>query len=152
MRSRGRRNAAFFRLPQFWRDDSDPESLGRYQERLFRRVGAIPDVSGPKTPVFASEDFEWAMCGGTRMYTLEGHRGPADVLAKVLNSVCPRYYEVCGGRWPPVELLKEQQFCFDFAFLAGVWRYSRALGSSFPCGLPDAWPPPGTYVPWGMDL
>ena len=60
--------------------------------------------------------------------------------------MCPKYDSVCGQRWPAYELLNEQGFNLDFAFLAGVWRYSRALGAAFPEGLPDVWPPPEAYM------
>ena len=145
-RQRGSRGAAAFRLPQFWRHDSDPEVLVQYQDRVFRRVGEVQDRSGAKMAVFASEEFEWVLCGGTRLYALRGSCGPTDLLTRALEQVCPRYCDVCGRRWPAIELLKEQLSCLDFAFLAGVWRYSRALGPSFPDGLPDCWPPPDTYI------
>ena len=146
VRKRGCRSAVAFQLPQFWRHDSEPESLGRYQDRVFRRVGEIQRGSGERLAVFASEEFEWALCGGTRMYAVRGHHGPADMITRALEQVCPRYCDVCGSRWPAIELLKEQHSCLDFAFLAGVWRYSRALGPAFPDGLPDCWPPPDTYL------
>ena len=143
-RRRGSQGAAFFRLPQFWRHDNDPESLGRYQDRVFRRVGEVKDRSGAKVVVFASEEFEWVLCGGTRMYALGGSHTHDGMLTRALEQACHRYCDVCARRWPVMELLKDQLHCLDFAFLAGVWRYSRALGPSFPDGLPDYWPPPGT--------
>ena len=94
--------------------------------------------------LFASETFEWEICNSKRLYSIPD--GGVAVLDKTLGKVCPYYSDVVGQRWPAMQLLKEQNCNLDFAFLAGVWRYSRALGDAFPEGLPNCWPPPPDYL------
>ena len=144
VRKRGSRTALAFHLPDFLCHEGGQGVPGTgVQARVFRRVATHQDVSGAKMPIFASESFEWTLCNGMRLYACGD--GASAALTRALHQVCPRYSDVCGVRWPALELLREQQACLDLAFLAGVWRYSRALGSSFPDGLPDCWPPPDTY-------
>ena len=143
VRLRGGRSATWYRLPNF--KCHHEGASGVLHEGVFRRVGTHKETTGAVQALFASEAFEWDLCGGGRLYATRGITG-IELRGRMLSKVCPHYTQVCGNRWGERELVKEEQGCLDFAFLAGVWRYSRALGASFPDGLPDCCPPPPTYV------
>ena len=65
---------------------------------------------------------------------------PACRLEGLLNACCPHYMDVCGSRFSGQQLLNEAQHFVDLAFLSGVFRYSKAIGSeAFPHGLHE-WP------------
>ena len=140
VRRKGSASGSTFNLPNFYKY----EGVEEIQPRVFRRVGTHKDVTGSVIPLFASETFEWEICNSKRLYAIPD--GGVAVLTNTLGKVCPYYSDVVGQRWPAMQLLKEQDCNLDFAFLAGVWRYSRALGDSFPEGLPNCWPPPPDYL------
>ena len=89
-----------------------------------------------------SEALEWLMCKGKRMYQHKsGVTGVVPVLKELLEHTLPYYEHVCGHRWSAGTLLQHADYNVDFAYLAGVWRYSHALGATyFPCGVRE-WPP-----------
>ena len=67
--------------------------------------------------------------------------GVALALKDILEFTLPYYEHVCGKRWRPAVLLQQAGYNVDFAYLAGVLRYSHALGAdNFPCGV-RKWPP-----------
>ena len=111
--------------------------------KVFRYIGSVtlaPDMS--KQNCVCSEAFEWLMCSGKRMYQHKsGVTGVGGVLKELLDHVCPYYEHVCYPRWSVGTLLTDADYNVDFAFLAGVWRYSHAVGEDyFPCGVRQ-WPP-----------
>ena len=140
VRKKGSASVVTFNLPDFYKY----EGVEEIQPLVFRRVGTHKDVTGSVIALFASETFEWEICNSKRLYSIPD--GGVAVLDNTLGKVCPYYSDVVGQRWPAMQLLKEQDCNLDFAFLAGVWRYSRALGDSFPEGLPNCWPPPPDYL------
>ena len=111
--------------------------------RVFRYIGSL--VQAPSMShhnCICSEALEWVMCKGKRMYQHKtGVTGVGPVLKELLEFTLPYYDDVCGKRWSAQTLLQEADYNVDFAYLAGVWRYSHALGATyFPGGVRE-WPP-----------
>ncbi len=70
------------------------------------------------------------------------------VLSTLWQRTLPFYEQLCGSRWNAHECLVEAWYNLDLAFLAGVWRYSHAVGIElFPCGV-LVWPPPDNFFSW----
>ena len=111
--------------------------------KVFRYIGSVTlatDMS--KQNCVCSEAFEWLMCKGKRMYQhASGVTGVGGVLKELLDHVCPYYEHVCYPRWSVGTLLTDADYNVDFAFLAGVWRYSHAVGADYFPGGVRQWPP-----------
>ena len=110
---------------------------------MFRFIGScVEAVSMRKHNCVCSEALEWLMCKGKRMYQHRlGVTGVSAVLTELLDFTLPYYEHVCGKRWSAGTLLQEADYNVDFAYLAGVWRYSHAFGAAyFPHGVRE-WPP-----------
>ena len=110
--------------------------------KVFRHIGSLVDPSMSHHNCFCSEAFEWLMCKGKRMYQHKtGVTGVGPILQELLQFTLPYYDHVCGERWSAGTLLQEADYNVDFTYLAGVWRYSHALGPTyFPGGVRE-WPP-----------
>ena len=111
--------------------------------KVFRHIGSLVQAPGMSHHnCTCSEALEWVMCKGKRMYQHKtGVTGVGPVLKELLEFTLPYYQHVCGKRWSAGTLLQEAEYNVDFAFLAGVWRYSHALGATyFPGGVRE-WPP-----------
>ena len=111
--------------------------------KVFRYIGSIVQAPGMSHHnCTCSEALEWVMCKGKRMYQhAYGVNGVGPVLKELLEFTLPYYEHACGKRWSAQTLLQEADYNVDFAYLAGVWRYSHALGPTyFPGGVRE-WPP-----------
>ena len=111
--------------------------------KVFRHIGSLVQAPGMSHHnCTCSEALEWVMCKAKRMYQhAYGVNGVGPVLKELLEFTLPYYEHVCGKRWSAQSLLQEADYNVDFAYLAGVWRYSHALGPTyFPGGVRE-WPP-----------
>ena len=111
--------------------------------KVFRYIGSLVQAPGMSHHnCTCSEALEWVMCKGQRMYQHKtGVTGVGPVLKELLEFTLPYYEHACGKRWRAQSLLQEADYNVDFAYLAGVWRYSHALGPTyFPGGVRE-WPP-----------
>ena len=101
--------------------------------KVFRYIGSLVKSPGMSHHnCTCSEAFEWVMCRGQRMYQHKaGVTGVGPVLQELLQFTLPYYEHVCGQRWSAGTLLQEADYNVDFAYLAGVWRYSHALGATY---------------------
>ena len=120
------------------------ETVAREVEpKVFRYIGSLVQAPGMSHHnCTCSEALEWVMCKGKRMYQHKtGVTGVGPVLKELLEFTLPYYEHACGQRWSAQTLLQEADYNVDFAYLAGVWRYSHALGPTyFPGGVRE-WPP-----------
>ena len=111
--------------------------------KVFRYIGSVTEAANmSKHNCVCSESLEWLMCKGLRMYQhKDGVTGVGRVLKELLEHTLPYYEHVCCPRWSVSTLLQEADYNVDAAYLAGVWRYSHAVGEAyFPIGVRQ-WPP-----------
>ena len=89
---------------------------------------------------FASQSFAFRLLGGKNPEaTVPLDPAPSVLLTKLLEHTCPGYSALLSKRYGAKQLLIEQDWNADLAFVAGVYRYSHIAGSAYPCGL-QAWP------------
>ena len=137
-RGKARRN-----LPLFSCMEKGETVAREVDPKVFRYIGSLVQAPGMSHHnCTCSEAFEWVMCKGQRMYQhAYGVNGVGPVLKELLEFTLPYYEHACGKRWSAQSLLQEADYNVDFAYLAGVWRYSHALGPTyFPGGVRE-WPP-----------
>ena len=138
-----RRGTRRFFLPEFTAMEPGDRVKKDVEPKVFRKIGT--SVGGPgssRLNCVASEPFEWLMCQQKRLYqTPHTVNGVASALTDFVNRTLPHYDIVVGERFKATELLLECDLIVDFAYLAGVWQYSNALGDKFPPGVRQ-WPPP----------
>ena len=137
-RGRARKN-----LPLFSCMEKGETVVREVDPKVFRYIGSLVQAPGMSHHnCICSEALEWVMCKGQRMYQHKtGVTGVGPVLKELLEFTLPYYEHVCGKRWSAQSLLQEADYNVDFAYLAGVWRYSHALGPTyFPGGVRE-WPP-----------
>ena len=111
--------------------------------KVFRYIGSLVQAPGMSHHnCTCSEALEWVMCKGQRMYQHKtGATGVGPVLKELLEFTLPYYEHACGKRWSAQSLLQEADYNVDFAYLAGVWRYSHAVGADYFPGGVRQWPP-----------
>ena len=137
-RGRARKN-----LPLFSCMEKGETVAREVDPKVFRYIGSLVQAPGMSHHnCTCSEALEWVMCKGKRMYQqMYGVNGVGPVLKELLEFTLPYYEHACGKRWSAQPLLQEADYNVDFAYLAGVWRYSHALGATyFPGGVRE-WPP-----------
>ncbi|CAE7467252.1 pip [Symbiodinium sp. CCMP2592] len=109
-----------------------------------------PNGSKSDAKIWASEAFCWRLLNHrTPESTSALHRAPCLLLDQLLRNTCPGYESLCSKRWSGRALLEESQNIADIAFLAGVFRFSAAVGvTAFPLGLHE-WP---VTAAWWQDF
>ena len=111
----------------------DPSDLGK------EMVAVNPAANRGDQRAYASQNFAWRLLGKTPEQATPLDAAPSVLLSRLLEHTCPGYGAVLGKRYGAKQLLIEQEWIADLAFLAGVYRYSRIAGDAYPCGL-HTWP------------
>ncbi|CAE7227871.1 Stk17b, partial [Symbiodinium sp. CCMP2456] len=88
---------------------------------------------------YASQNFAWRLLGKTPEETTPLEAAPSVLLSRLLEHACPGYSSLLGKRYGARQLLIEQDWVADLAFVSGMYRYSRIAGEAYPCGLRE-WP------------
>ena len=123
------------RLPDFW-VPSDKRGLKIISLR--NTAGKYVD---PK-PVYASDNFSWQFWRHKKP-----HGGNVKQFRGFVHECLPGYANILGHRFPLDNLLADNEWNADVAFLHAVWLYSSIVPSTvFPCGLRE-WPPKSETTP-----
>ena len=116
-----------------------PRRVESERNRGKEMVTVNPAANKSDQRSYASQNFAWRLLGKTPKETTPLEAAPSVLLSRLLEHACPGYAALLGKRYGAKQLLIEQEWIADLAFVAGVYRYSRIAGDVYPCGL-RAWP------------